>query len=38
MYLETLSKDVFIPADYAYAFNALETILFSINGLYKSTF
>ena len=35
-HLQTLSKDVFIRADYA--FSALETVLFSFNGLYKCTF
>jgi len=35
-HLQTLSKDVFIRADYA--FSALETIFFLFNGLYKCTF
>ena len=33
--LQTLSKDIFIQADYA--LSALETIHFSFNGLYKCT-
>jgi len=38
-HLQTLSKDAFIRTDYAFMpFSALETILFSFNGLYKCTF